>query len=390
MNNRFTLQDLAGILANQTGRTKKESEEFLREFISVVSDGAFTDRIVKIKGLGTFKVIEVEDRESVNVNTGKRFIIPGHYKFNFTPDKDLKELVNKPFSFFDTTEINTEDSLQELTATTKEQIETIEDDDNQEKEIDIKPIDSPIEETVAEVVEVRLEEDIQPDNENEELIDDDLQEIKNVEEKQELTPEPDLPNPSIPVDNEPQQRNEDRVKDGTVQQKRNKLLLTIILILLVAAVGLFAYLFLKPEQNPKFSTHIENTIKEPIQETQDIVEEPDVTVVKEEDQSLVETETSKSDQTIPAGNSNSTKVLAHITIEPGSRLTLIALDYYQHKVFWVYIYEFNKELIEDPNNIPVGTKLAIPAPEVYGINVNDRESIEKASLLQTQIIAGER
>lgn len=333
MNNRFTLQDLAGILATQTGRTKKESEEFLREFIRVVSDGAFTDKMVKIKGLGTFKVIEVEDRESVNVNTGKRFIIPGHSKFNFTPDKELKELVNKPFSFFDTTEIHTEDSLQELTATTEEQIETTEEEeDDQEKEIEQEPVENT------------------PQNDEH-------------DEQEESKKEEPLP------------KSEDRVKIGTVQQKKNKLLLTIILILLVAAVGVLAYFFLHlPGQQPKPAVQTENSIKEVIPDTQDKVEEPEL---------------SEPEQTVTT-ESAPPKVLAYVTIEPGTRLTLISLDYYQHKIFWVYIYEFNKEQIEDPNNIPVGTKLAIPAPEVYGINANDRESIEKASLLQTRIITGEK
>lgn len=40
------------------------------------------------------------------MNTGERFLIPEHYKFSFLPDKDLREQVNKPFSIFETTEIN--------------------------------------------------------------------------------------------------------------------------------------------------------------------------------------------------------------------------------------------------------------------------------------------
>ena len=105
MNNRLAIQDLAGLLAEYTGKDKNSSERFLREFIAVVSEGVYTDKLVKVKGLGTFKIIPVEKRESIHVNTGERFVIPEHYKFSFLPDKELRELVNKPFSFFETTEL---------------------------------------------------------------------------------------------------------------------------------------------------------------------------------------------------------------------------------------------------------------------------------------------
>ena len=107
MNNRLNIQDLAGLLSERTGKDRGEVERFLRDFISVVSEGVYTDKIVKVKGLGTFKIISVEKRESIHVNTGERFLIPEHYKFSFLPDKDLREQVNKPFSIFETTGIPT-------------------------------------------------------------------------------------------------------------------------------------------------------------------------------------------------------------------------------------------------------------------------------------------
>ena len=76
-----------------------------------------------------------------------------------------------------------------------------------------------------------------------------------------------------------------------------------------------------------------------------------------------------------------------ITIQHGDRLTSIARRYYGHKFFWVYIYEYNKDVISDPNNVPIGTSLRIPAPEKYGINANDRTMIEKAAAKQTEILS---
>ena len=105
MNNRLNTQELAELISQYTSKDKKEVEAFLREFVALVVDGVCRDQVVKVKGVGTFKIIQVEKRESIHVNTGERFLIPAHYKFSFLPDKDLREQVNKPFSIFETTEI---------------------------------------------------------------------------------------------------------------------------------------------------------------------------------------------------------------------------------------------------------------------------------------------
>ncbi len=89
MDGKVSLQDLAQTLASKRNIQRKEAEAFLKAFFETISDGILQDKIAKIKGLGTFKMIEVQDRESVNVNTGERIIIPGHSKISFTPDTEL-------------------------------------------------------------------------------------------------------------------------------------------------------------------------------------------------------------------------------------------------------------------------------------------------------------
>ena len=84
----------------------------------------------------------------------------------------------------------------------------------------------------------------------------------------------------------------------------------------------------------------------------------------------------------------SPKVIARVKIEPGSRLTLISLKYYGSKLFWVYLYEYNRAVITDPNNVPIGTVIEVPAPEMYGIDRRDRSSVEKAAARQTEILSG--
>ena len=108
MNEKINLLDLAALLAEKAKITKREAETFLREYFEVMSEELLNDNILKIRDLGTFKLLMVEDRESIDVTNGERFIIPAHYKVSFTPDKKLAETVNEPFALFETIEIEDE------------------------------------------------------------------------------------------------------------------------------------------------------------------------------------------------------------------------------------------------------------------------------------------
>lgn len=100
------LQLIADAVAKKHKITVKEAEKFVSAIFDVVNEGLKTDKLVKVKGLGTFKVQAVKPRESVNVNTGERVLIEGHEKVSFTPDATMKELVNKPFAKFETVVLN--------------------------------------------------------------------------------------------------------------------------------------------------------------------------------------------------------------------------------------------------------------------------------------------
>lgn len=112
MDKKYNLSQLADLLAQAGGMSKSASEQFVKNFFDIISQNVLADGLVKVKGLGTFKLIRMEDRESVNVNTGERFTIEGHQKISFTPDAELKERVNKPFAAFETTEITAEQAAE--------------------------------------------------------------------------------------------------------------------------------------------------------------------------------------------------------------------------------------------------------------------------------------
>lgn len=104
--NKKSIQDIAKVLVEKYGLETKEAEIFVDAMFDTIKEGVEHEGIVKIKGFGTFKIIGVEARESVNVNTGERVMIESHGKITFTPDSMMKELVNKPFSQFETVLLN--------------------------------------------------------------------------------------------------------------------------------------------------------------------------------------------------------------------------------------------------------------------------------------------
>ena len=102
MMGKISVNELAAKLIERKGLSKKQAAAFVNEMFDIIQRGLETDKAVKVKGFGTFKIINVDDRESINVNTGERVLIEGHSKITFSPDAVMKELVNKPFSQFET------------------------------------------------------------------------------------------------------------------------------------------------------------------------------------------------------------------------------------------------------------------------------------------------
>ena len=149
---RISIQELAAVLVTKSGLKKKEAERFATVMFDVVKEGLSSDRQVKIKGLGTFKVIDIDSRESVDVNTGERMVIEGHDKITFTPDATMKELVNKPFSQFETV------VLADGVDFTGDEDEELEVDIENDMEPEPEPVEAPVLIEEPETVEEPVEE----------------------------------------------------------------------------------------------------------------------------------------------------------------------------------------------------------------------------------------
>lgn len=441
MNNRLSIQDLALILSEQTGKSTEEALRFLQEFIAVVSEGVYNDKLVKVKGLGTFKIIRVEERASVSVNSGERFVIPSHYKFTFTPDKELKELVNKPFSLFDTVELNEEVDFSDVDVSSETSgAEEAADDSSEEilpdgipeqaieapqtPEPEVKPEPAveeeaaPQEEAKAELEpeaetettpEPEVEAEPEPKAEAETTPQEEAKAEPEAEVEAETMPEPEVeaePEPKAEAETTPQEEAKAEPKpaepvssvSGYKEYRRKrrrsasrKLLFPIACLFVVIVLGIVYIVCLSGR------TTVNKNWEPPMAEVGNPTPEAgmnpvpaDSTGVTPPDSASLATDSVVAEPPVVEENqpeeTPKSDILALVTIKAGDRLASFAKQYYGHKFFWVYIYQYNQDIISDPNNIPIGTELRIPDPGLYGIDATDRSSIDKAAALQSQIL----
>ena len=191
---KISIQEIATVLIEKNGLKRKEAEQFVLTMFDLIKESLATDRVVKVKGLGTFKVVDIEARESVNVNTGERVLIEGHDKITFTPDNTMKELVNKPFSQFETVVLNEGVTFDDMPETEGEEPEAPE----AAESVAVPEVpEAPVVPVVPEILD-------NPEN----LESPDIPEVKDAEPEAEpeLTPEPEPerePEPVIEPEPEP-------------------------------------------------------------------------------------------------------------------------------------------------------------------------------------------
>lgn len=143
MSHKLLLSDITDQLAESANISKKEAGSFLKQLFDIIEEQLVADKIVKIKGLGTFKLIWVESRRIANVNTGEIQEVAGHYKTTFTPDAALAEAVNEPFSHLETIILD-----EELVTDTPVNTSSYPSESDKHDEIDI-PLQENVEERIS-------------------------------------------------------------------------------------------------------------------------------------------------------------------------------------------------------------------------------------------------
>ena len=187
------IKDLARFLVEKHGIKLADAELFISLMTEIINEGVHRERQVKIKGLGTFKLTSVSSRESIDINTGERIVIEGRDKLSFAPDNAMKELVNQPFSQFETIVVNDGVELEdeykdqvEETAPAEEKKEIVEEKAVEEvefpREEPVKPI-AVVSEMSTETMSVK--EEMQEDKVQETMSETNVSEVEQIETAQE-------------------------------------------------------------------------------------------------------------------------------------------------------------------------------------------------------------
>lgn len=383
MNEKISFPDLVGLLSSKMNITKKEAETFLKEFFTVSTEVITSGEELRINGLGLFKPIWVEARGSINVQTGEPVEIPGHYKLSFIPDKVLREAVNAPFSSFSVEVLNDHVPIEDMTAVPSQDIDENNDICNTEnvelqdsKEIREKEEeDEPIE---------PAHEYIQEDKSADEESSESTVSSQEIEKFQEEIIQPES---ETKVEEKEEDCYEDYLRKSASRKSFWWGVLSAFGIIIICLAGGIFFMGNDSPYVVKIGEYTLSLGKQSI-DSRPMNNNPESVVLPENKDTLSEMEKDSvlKDSIISVSPLAAPEVKPVIeTIRSGVFLTTLARKYFGHKAFWVYIYEENKDVIKNPNQVPIGTRLTIPSASKYDIDANNRTSVENAKALAAKI-----
>lgn len=354
MSSKLNMQDLIDLLVSQYEINADEATSFIVEFFNVIEHGLSSDELVKIKDFGTFKLTPIQERESIDVNTQDKIVIPAHRRVSFAPSQLLKTLVNKPFEHFETTPLNDGIFLDNVEQNNPSEVaaddDAGEEDAGDEYDSNIQDVSPTTDESsepaaIQNTTKSLLEEAsslLGVINTSDTVTED----IQRDENKPEITA--DTPSP-IKTINEPKLK---------VKPKRPFLWFYIAMAVFMIFAVSIAYNYYFSTDNPSERDVDKREIPKPIKETTPLIQ----------DSILIE----------PAVTVDSVKA---VSMSPGRTLRLIALDELGDREFWVYIYLKNKDKIKNPDVVPVGIELVLPNKKEYDMDAANPESVSKAKKL---------
>ena len=419
MNEKITLQDIVNLLCEKQGISPKEAETFVRAMFDLIEEALTNEKYVKIKGLGTFKLTEVNSRESVHVNTGERIEIQGHSKVSFTPDTSMKELINKPFSHFETVVLNEgvelEDTIVEnetpeateitetVVAIEESVMAPIEDVTPTEEPVIDEPIietpttEEPIhEELVAEEViveEVVVEESIieQPNMEEstqeepetiveeshieadapiiEKSITEEVESQCPVEETIETT---EIETPGAkeeteekkPISIEEKEEAPACLLNPQDEEKNSYRILWGVIIALVLIILFGCYwLFMRPDTSNNEAvptTSIPEEVVEPIVVEEEEQVEDTLEIVQYVKLSSEELRNERVPSLADTLDYQIIGTKEEYTLQKGETIIRASVKFFGTKKYWPYIVKHNMDTLKDPDNIPAGAHIKIP------------------------------
>ena len=361
MSNRvLVLQDIVKALSHETDTSEALCQSFVKELFAIVAERLMDGESVTLKGVGRFDVDGGEVR--------------------FVADPDTAAAINSAFDCFEAIELaddfdgdepvaedETPDAAEEEAATT-----VVDETAGTEDVADESPADGAepeekesqtdgLEESEADSEEEKEEDTAEADADDETVAEEtDEEETEETAEEAEETVEEEY-------DDEPQpKRGGCRFAWG--------FLAGFVTAAVVAAVAWFCLFGVvkKPSSQPVVIADDTAKVAAADSDSTAAVEKPQEQ--SEEKTAEPEKESKKAEQTFKVTNT--------------AYLSNISRKFYGHYAFWVYIYLDNKDIITDPDNLPVGAELRIPAPEKYGIDKNNPESIRRAEIKALEIKNG--
>ena len=439
MNEKITQPRLVTLLAEASGISKRQAEEFIKAFLSTLIDEISVRNSVKIKGFGSFKVSKMGARKSVNVSTGEAVEIPPHYKVSFVPDKAVAAQINAPFDMFETIELEDDVEDEELQAITDEfEVAAVEIPPLSENEI-LAPQPSPV---VIEVGEEEFDSARDEDTEILPLIAESTASEESVEEQREKAQElgekleedfgPIGPaEPFGPIDPD-DSRSGDMNSDSQQEEKQlshkkevevsqdllrkhsfNKgLILGIVATFIVMILGFGALYYLMMNKidalwakgnQEKEETEVVMITSNPISQPSNTDIDEDVKQKndnQEEDfnknlaREEKEAEVAKSEEIAKKKEPGKKETVAvtpqsdqpkYDTISKTRFLTTMAKEYYGNYHLWPYIYKENEDILGHPDRIRPGTKVKIPDLAKYNVSASNPVDIKKAKEMGVQI-----
>ncbi|WP_315022118.1 HU family DNA-binding protein [Alloprevotella tannerae] len=367
MNRKLLLQEVADAFAQRANISKKKAEAFCRTFFDLIEEELTHESFVKIKGFGTFKVITVNERESININTGERIRIDSHAKLSFVPDSQLKDLINKPFADFQTITLQDRTTEEELTkaeikiereistSQSLQQESTFNQKECYQKEIDnnslsIEPIGST---------------NHQKDNLS-------FQEASNRSVKED-TCLPDLNTGSNDLSSgetipPPPTQTETSSNQDFPSQSKSRWLKRIAIFSIFILQAIFCYYagyyrwlcpYEKKTALPQSATGQEMAASQPQSSPQMQSKKTESSNHKQE--TIAEADTINYDKAypqLPGGRFQIIGTLSTHELQKGENIYHLAKEVYGDKSYAIYIFTFNQ--LKNPDLVPIGTKLKLP------------------------------
>lgn len=364
MADKLSWSELRRALAQRANISEKDANTFLTAFNAQLLEALKTEKQVKINGLGTFKLQAVAPRKSVDVTTGSEITIEGYNKVSFVPEAGVKELIEKVEAG---EAVEALEPIQKLGAQADEIVDILGDLGELPKE---EKAEEPVEEAAP--------------------VEEPIEEAAPVEEPKEEAAPVEEPKAEEPVTEEPKEEEQkEEVEPLIVLEKPAKkknyflraLLIFFIILLILCVVG---YFFLRKQVCEWFDILKEkvdkielfNKCSAPSEEVEAAAAEDELVleVPEEAAEQVAESEAPKAevqkDQKAEAKPVATKKeepkkakyeeLLLTEEITEGSRLAWISRKYYGHPDYWPYLYDANRDRIDNPSNVPVGTQIRVP------------------------------